>query len=230
MTDFEYDCRQKKNIARSASHKKNGSRSKYCSLPHDHLTKKELKALNGEVVTHNINSPLNWTGFSRLPVDLKKQYLETLVETYGVSAKQIAEMFEVNPSSLSRGVRTIPGFSFRVRKRQTQDQMDAWQRFLSGATEPTEQSSEPEQPRVTPAETDSPEPEEEPVNAENKKDRQEPAKRKPYHFRIMLDCENLHSVSGLIVALQSLEGADILSVHMDWQAPSEPQICEWDQF
>jgi len=239
MTDFEFECAQKKNIARSAAHRKRGSRSKRCSLPSDHLTKKELKAMNGEVVTYKIDGPLKWVEFLKLPVDLKKQYLETLVEKYEANGRQIAEMLGVTPGTLSKALRDIPGFGFYTRKRQSKNQKDIWQAFLDGAS--VEKTSEPEEQEADAVkesigglyddahEDVCKEPEARQENTdENKKDtkKYDPENYKrtaPYRFRIELECENLYSVSGLVSVLQSLDGVTIQHVGMDWR----PANNEW---
>ena len=53
MDDAEYiflaDSREKKNIAHSAYHRKGGSKSRRCTLPHEKMTKGELKRMSGPV-------------------------------------------------------------------------------------------------------------------------------------------------------------------------------------
>lgn len=50
LEDFDYDVLQKKRTARGAQHRK-GSKSKRCILPHELMTKKELRAMNGPMKT-----------------------------------------------------------------------------------------------------------------------------------------------------------------------------------
>lgn len=38
MSDFEYDCWQRKRIAQQAKYRKCGSKSKKCSMSTDHMT------------------------------------------------------------------------------------------------------------------------------------------------------------------------------------------------
>ena len=52
MNDFDFDVLQKKRIARGAYHRKNGSKSKRCTLPSDYLTAAEKRKLNGEVMDY----------------------------------------------------------------------------------------------------------------------------------------------------------------------------------
>lgn len=52
MNIFEKDCFEKKQIARSARNRVRKPKNKRCSLPCDSLTKKELMALNGPIITY----------------------------------------------------------------------------------------------------------------------------------------------------------------------------------
>lgn len=96
MNDYEYtfnqDVREKKSIAHSARNRKNGSKSKYVSLPHDHLTKKQKEALNGPVEVIHLGKPMDWATFKGIDKDLQEQYLANLRDTYSVTLKEIAEM------------------------------------------------------------------------------------------------------------------------------------------
>lgn len=40
MTDFDYDVKQRRELARAAKYRKRGSKSKKCTLPSDYLTQK----------------------------------------------------------------------------------------------------------------------------------------------------------------------------------------------
>lgn len=95
MHDFDYDVMQKKRIASGAVHRKRGSKSKKCTLPSDFLSKKELKAMNGEVKTYNIHERMDWRTFKSLPEDVAKAHINWLVETFGCNAGAMAECFGV---------------------------------------------------------------------------------------------------------------------------------------
>ena len=59
MTDEEYIFRQtereRKRDGRGAFNRVCGSKSKKCSLPSDHMTRKEIIAMSGEVQTYTLN-------------------------------------------------------------------------------------------------------------------------------------------------------------------------------
>ncbi len=92
MNDFDYDALQKKRIARGAYHKKNGSKSKGCTLPSDYLTAAQKRKLNGEVKTLELNRPIRREEYCAMTDDEKKQYLEFLIERYKPAPSMIAEM------------------------------------------------------------------------------------------------------------------------------------------
>lgn len=90
MHDFDYDVMQKKRIASGAAHRKRGAKSKKCTLPHDNLTQKELRALSGEVKTYKTHERLTWAQFKALPDDLAAEHIAYLVDTFGANIGAIA--------------------------------------------------------------------------------------------------------------------------------------------
>lgn len=102
MNDFDYEVLQRKRIATGARHKRNGSKSRKCSLPSDHLTRKEWKHMNGEVNTYNLRSPMDWMQFKDMPEDLKKEYITWLVNEFSVTQGRLAEAFSISRITLIR--------------------------------------------------------------------------------------------------------------------------------
>lgn len=149
MYEFEKDCAEKKRIASGARHKKNGSRSKYCGLPSDHLTQSQLKKLNGKVVSYKMREPMNWKEFSALPKDLQQQYLDELHQSFHVGMKQFAAMLGVHPATVHRlvsaaGLRT----NFQHGYRMTEAERTAWAVFLGEDPRPGAPKPEPEAERL----------------------------------------------------------------------------------
>ena len=105
MTDeryvFQQTERERKRISRGAYNKKNGSKSKMCRLPSDGMTKAEKQAMNGEVMSYELNKPMNWNQFKVMPNDIQKEYLLKLTDELGAGRKEVADMFGVNTQSLS---------------------------------------------------------------------------------------------------------------------------------
>ena len=136
MNDFDYDVLQKKRTAAGARHMKRGSRRKRCSLPSDHLTPAQLKRRNGPVSTYKLDAPMRWDDFKAMPVDLQKQYLTNLVETYNVSTFKIADMLGVNTMTITR-LRESLGITVKAKRGTRQENYEKWYRweheFLSRA-------------------------------------------------------------------------------------------------
>ena len=135
MNDFDYDALQKKRIAAGARHMKRGSRSKRCSLPSDNLTPAQLKRRNGPVSTYKLDEPMRWDDFKAMPVDLQKQYLTNLVETYGATNEMLGDMFYVHPTHVGAVKKALGVISNNPRhlskaKKDIRDQM--WAAFCNG--------------------------------------------------------------------------------------------------
>lgn len=102
------DSIDKKNVARS-SHNKRSHCGKGGSVkfPSDYMTKKELKAMNGEVKTYHLNDPITWNEFKKLPDDIKIAYIKLLREKYAVPNKDLAEAMGINSGSFGKKMRDL---------------------------------------------------------------------------------------------------------------------------
>lgn len=104
MTDAEYIFRQtskerKRNGTGDFHKKRKGGR--VIHFPSDHLSRKEKKALNGEVKTYSFRDPLTWEQFKEMPKDIRQQYLDTLTDKFhGVLLSMIAESMGVKRVTL----------------------------------------------------------------------------------------------------------------------------------
>lgn len=140
------EIRQRKNIGQQARHKKCGSRSRKCRLPSDHMTKKQLKGLNGEVMTYNLSKPMKWAEFKYMPRDLQLQYLTKLHNEHGANQRDVADMLGLAKGTLSsyckrHDLRVFPhtgGF-------KAPEETAKWQAFLNGeaAQQPEVQEQQP---------------------------------------------------------------------------------------
>lgn len=105
MTDAEYIFRQtskerKRNGIGDFHKKRKGG--KVIHFPSDHLSRKEKKALNGEVKTYSFRDPLTWEQFKEMPKDIRQQYLDTLTDKFhGILLPMIAESMGVKRVTLS---------------------------------------------------------------------------------------------------------------------------------
>lgn len=136
MTDFDYDCYKKKSVAHSAMRRKCGSKSKKCSLPSDHITAKQWKERCGQVMSYNIGRPLLWAEFSKLPKDLKEEYMNNLIEKYSANARTMADIFGVSVATVFRVVKNEElNVKFLKGKHPAGEKEVALGRFMKGEEE-----------------------------------------------------------------------------------------------
>lgn len=112
MPDEQYvmisDSIEKKKIAHSSHNRKThcgkGGRVKF---PSDYLSKKELKAMNGEVKSYNLNKPMTWEEFRSMPQDLQIMYIKKLRNEFGVPDSVLGKAMGVCRSSFSKAMRDL---------------------------------------------------------------------------------------------------------------------------
>lgn len=102
MNAFDSEVRERKRLVSSARHKKNGSKSKRCSLPSDHLTERQWKARCGEIMEYKLSSPVPWAEFKRYPRDIQEMYIQNMVEKYHVTASDLGRLFGCHYATISR--------------------------------------------------------------------------------------------------------------------------------
>ena len=112
MPDEQYvmisDSIEKKKIAHSSHNRKThcgkGGRVKF---PSDYLSKKELKAMNGEVKSYNLNRPMIWEEFRSMPQDLQIMYIKKLRNEFGVPDSVLGKAMGICRSSFSKAMRDL---------------------------------------------------------------------------------------------------------------------------
>lgn len=105
MGDFKREyyqtIRDRKSMAISSRKKKIGTKSKKCTLPSDHLTRKEWMAMNGEVKSYHIGEPVDFITFSsQYPTNIQQEVINYLQDTFQVTPKMLAKMWELNCGDL----------------------------------------------------------------------------------------------------------------------------------
>ena len=150
MTDFDYDVLQKKRTARGAQHRKGGSKSKRCTLPHELMTKKELRAMNGPMKTYNINKPMTLKEFKYLPGDLRKTYLTKLVQEFHANDSMIAEMFGCTAGNVKayRTALGVKSLGSGPKSQPSSEWVENWNAFLNGPMEDNQPVTEDTPPEV----------------------------------------------------------------------------------
>ena len=112
MPDEQYvmisDSIEKKKIAHSSHNRKThcgkGGRVKF---PSDYLSKKELKAMNGDVKSYSLNKPMTWEEFRSMPQDLQIMYIKKLRNEFGVPDIVLSKSMGVCKSSFSKAMKDL---------------------------------------------------------------------------------------------------------------------------
>lgn len=105
LTDAEFIFNQtsseRKRIGRGTYNKKRqGGRT--VRFPSDGLSRKEKREMNGEVKTYSFYKPLKWEEFSKMPDDIKQEYLTLLESKFeGLPLTAIAESLGVTMNTMS---------------------------------------------------------------------------------------------------------------------------------
>lgn len=132
MTDFDFDVKEKKKLARMGSYRKRGSKSKQCNLPSDKLTKKQWERRNGVVYSYNKGEPMSWKSFVSLPNDMQADYINHLIQKYNVNISSLADMFLVSSPTVRKYVGVLsPRVEFIAGKRMSSQEKDLWVDFIS---------------------------------------------------------------------------------------------------
>lgn len=97
---FNQTSSERKRIGRGAAARKNGVKSKKCSLPSDHLTAAQKKKMNGECKKYDLSKPMKWDVFKTLPCDLQSEYIKKLA-AMGASRSDVCDMFSVRTETYS---------------------------------------------------------------------------------------------------------------------------------
>lgn len=120
MTEFELDCMQKLQTARSARRRVGAKRT--VSLPSDNLNPAELQRRNGPCRVYRLGAPMDIQQFEAMPRDLQRTYLRRL-RLRGGSAEGVRAMLGISPQQMQQ---------ILARTRVTLDQPDqaAWDEFL----------------------------------------------------------------------------------------------------
>lgn len=146
MNDFDFDVKEKKNLARGAYHRKRGSKSKKCTLPSDLLTAAQKRALNGPVSSVKLGEPILWPELKRLDTSLRKEYLNNLLDTYHVSATDLGRMLGVSDVTVYKELKALGLKASGRPGKKTKAQSEMWAAFCKGVVGGSHtQSDMPEQ-------------------------------------------------------------------------------------
>lgn len=131
MNDFEYDVMQMKRLAGQAKYRKRGSKSRKCPMSTDGMTRKQWEKRCGEVTTYQMMAPLTWDVFRSYPANMKREYIDGLIQKFSVTATDLAAMFGVTPATVLKICSEADvGVSFHRGKRMNAEQRTEFDKFL----------------------------------------------------------------------------------------------------
>ena len=156
MTEFDYDVMQRKRLARQAQYKKNGPKSRKCTLPHDHLTPAQLRKKNGEVICFNMNKPIrSWKEFRGLSRESAVEYIQKLGDQYRPSVGDLSRMFGCSYNAVKS---YLTGIGAPLQSgRMPVEFRAAWDEFLKDPEEVAPEEAEPEEAPVEAVTEEEPE-------------------------------------------------------------------------
>lgn len=137
MTDAAYvftqDVKERGKMKTGAMHKKNGSKSKKCTLPSDYLTPAKQKNLNGECHSIKMDEPFrDWDKFRKLPESMQNVYLNHLITKYHARGRDLAEMFGTTTTNMFNYCGKMnPPVKFPYRGKASRSVDPAWTEFIS---------------------------------------------------------------------------------------------------
>ncbi len=135
MNDFDYECLERKRLARQAKHRKCGSKSRKCPMSTDHMTHKQWKERCGDIVSISIGKPVSWENFKAMSKKTQEEYLRDLMDKYGANATSLADMFGIRPLTVRRYIVSKElDISFPVGHSMNAEQRATWESFLSEGT------------------------------------------------------------------------------------------------
>lgn len=131
MNDFDYDVMQMKRLAHQAKYRKGGSKSKKCPMSTDRMTRRQWEKRCGEVTTYQMMAPLTWDVFKDYPANIKREYLNGLIQKFSVTATDLAMMFGVTSATVLKVCNAEDvGITFHRGKRMNADQRMRFEEFL----------------------------------------------------------------------------------------------------
>lgn len=111
---FIQTVRDRKATAHSARYKKNGSRSRKCTLPSDYLTPAEKRRRNSAVQTYTMNEPHTKRELNTWPEDMQREYIKGIIDCYHPSNKDLGLMLGTSETTACTYIHKL-GLSNRIK-------------------------------------------------------------------------------------------------------------------
>lgn len=143
MTEFDREVKSRKALVPSARRKKNGVKSKRCTMPFEYMTKKEIAKMNGELTSINLNKPYSMPEFKQFPETMQAEYLQNLVDKFDMSTVMPSKLLGCSISYANRIMRNL-GIRIRANgKKSTKAQREAFDNFIKqGVNDEVEDASD----------------------------------------------------------------------------------------
>lgn len=100
MTVYEYEIKERKDLARQAAHRKGTRGGKSCKLSTDGMSRAEIEKKHGQIEKVNLDRKITYADFRKLSKSLQTLYLEHLRDKYGARRIDIAEMMGCSEGAL----------------------------------------------------------------------------------------------------------------------------------
>ena len=134
MKDFDYEVKERKKIANQAKYRKNGRKSKKCSLPSDSLTPAQIKKMNGECKVYKIGQPISFNEFKSYPVEMQIKYLEWMRDNLGANRQMIVETLGISNGYIYTYAKSALGRTDLWRRQATEQNKKLFRKWLKGST------------------------------------------------------------------------------------------------
>lgn len=106
--DYIQDCKEKKALGNQVRYRRGrNGKGGGVKTASDYMTQKELRALDGEVKTYRLGSPMSWEEFNAMPDDLKKMYIKKLRKNFNVPDEMLATAMGVDIQKFADGMKSI---------------------------------------------------------------------------------------------------------------------------
>lgn len=84
-------------------------------------------------MSYSIGKPMAWAEFTKLPKDLKEEYMNNLIEKYNANARTMADVFGVSVATVFRVVKNDGlNVTFLKGKHPSGEKYEAFKRFMDG--------------------------------------------------------------------------------------------------
>lgn len=102
------DCREKKSTAASAfKQRTHCGKGGGVKLPSDYMSRKEIKAMNGECVSYRMGDPITWEVFKTWPEEHQKNYIVNVREKFKVPNTALAKAMGADKYTLGQYVKCL---------------------------------------------------------------------------------------------------------------------------